>query len=84
MRVPGILVDRIVEAAHLRDNGSAAVVDGLRDREHLADDRLVVHDKIAVRIGSRGPNESNVQGNGFVKQPRAATELQPLNQWLGG
>jgi hypothetical protein len=55
-------------------------VHGLRDRQHLADDRFFSHHEIAKRVSGRRSNQADVNRKRSIEKPRFPGEFNSLNQ----
>ena len=66
--------DAFHDSLDLRDDDAAVVARGLRDGEHLADERLAFEREVAARVGGRGADEADGDGEGAVTQPVLTVE----------
>ena len=70
-------------ALHLHDDEAAAALRGLRHRQHLAEDRLLLHGDVAVLVRGRAAQEADVDRERLVEQELLAPERHELDEVLG-
>ena len=76
--------DRLIQQSlDLREDLPSAIVNSLRNCQHLPHHGLLVHYQIAKWIRSRGANDSDVHRKSLVKQPHLPEEFDALNEFLG-
>ena len=68
----------------LDDDDAALAPAGLRGRQHLAEQRLLLHGDVAVFVGGRAAQQRDVDRERLVAQPFLAIDRHQLDQVLLG